>query len=542
VKCDETLPSCQRCVKWQGYCSGYKQPASMAGSRDNERSSDGEDSQSSPTAQLVIQPNPLSGGYRSVEDKLYFSSWLELAPTLPGNNLDSETWVRIIPQLSHQQAAVKWAAMAVGAMKMAIGTTIPPPSATNQAIASFNNIHYEHALHYYGNAVGHVGSATTATGIDTVRGAILASLLLACYECIQGHSDGAKIHIHHGASMIEEYFPSVEKLDSVNSICSVIWTYRLLSEQSWLYLSVFPLSGGDKGYELWRVGSLQSVVPSPMAQFSTLEEASKSWLLTRQYVMDFSRLNMVELLHDTLLSKYRGVNLELQQRYLDCLEHWYTAFRPLYSVLVNSTAMPEPTLQAISLKLSYLLAYTFTKCPILSNFEDMKSLTSTFREIIDLSGILLGDTKSSFTMDYVPTWGLLVILLRCRDRNVRLDAAKLLRKHTRRDGLWDSRLANNLGVRCSEVMPAETVNDSRNVVKARVYRQDVRAGNWVFREILLRIEEETPFTNELWSHQHQFGPYTTDYQSGNNMRTLVGIELPPMPPTTGRWLLYESSR
>ncbi|CAK7211608.1 hypothetical protein SCUCBS95973_001173 [Sporothrix curviconia] len=159
------------------------------------------DSSSSPSSSLSaassatafpLEPNYNSVMFASQWEKAYFDSWLALAPNLGGGWFPSHLWTSTIPQLCRDEPAVRFAAIAIGAMAQAMSPALlgrsyhhmlnagssegesssNPPSlssssssspadGTNSAsspetsVASASRVvpHYRNALTYYGHAL-----------------------------------------------------------------------------------------------------------------------------------------------------------------------------------------------------------------------------------------------------------------------------------------------------------------------------------------------------------------------------------------------------
>ncbi len=187
-----------------------------------------------------LEPNYNSVMFASQWEKVYFDSWLSLAPNLGGGWFPSRLWTSTIPQLCRDEPAVRFAAIAVGAMTQAMspallgrsymhmvggdgsggadGAVAPAPSPTSDAEAAAAVSHYRNALTYYGHALRLLrlgsnpdmfsgGASPTAAdnNSDAERAAVLSCLLFVCFEALQGNREGALHHIKSGLQIVDQF-------------------------------------------------------------------------------------------------------------------------------------------------------------------------------------------------------------------------------------------------------------------------------------------------------------------------------------------------
>ena len=145
VKCDEARPSCQRCMKWQGFCDGYEStstPNSENGKGTSTSGSSPDTNTTSTSTELVkaaapmaptavatpvlLEPNFNGGVFDYQWEKVYFDHWLALANNMGGGFFKSDLWTRTIPQLSRDEPAIRYAGMAIGAMANAMAPMAIP--------------------------------------------------------------------------------------------------------------------------------------------------------------------------------------------------------------------------------------------------------------------------------------------------------------------------------------------------------------------------------------------------------------------------------
>ncbi len=214
MKCDEAKPSCQRCIKWQGFCDGYA--ASSAGTQGSSAASRALVRINSPT---LIEPNFNSSVFSNQSEKFYFERWLALAPNLAGGFFDSPLWTITIPQLCVGESAVRYAALAIGAMAKAVS---PDMVHRSPATLMKRGPHYRIALTYYGRALRNVGLQQNQDQASGLRTALLSCLLFICFEMLHGNRESAIDHISYGLQIIEQFIRAYSPPDSAVSFDGVM--------------------------------------------------------------------------------------------------------------------------------------------------------------------------------------------------------------------------------------------------------------------------------------------------------------------------------
>ncbi|KAK3389220.1 hypothetical protein B0H63DRAFT_95838 [Podospora didyma] len=465
VKCDEEKPSCRRCTKWQGFCDGYG-PSSPSPSKSDRSHSPAspkaEPSSPAPSSSTNVQkyvrgptsePISDSGVFESGWEKTYFDRWLAIADTMGGGWFHMSLFSDTIPQLSGTELAIRYAAMAVGAL----ATALAPNGSTSSPTASLGNSpHYKVALTYHGQALRLVRLQQDLNSESTLRVAVIACILFACFETLHDSADAAVEHINHGLMIVEQFMRaqnvSKESRESFVLEDEILQVFQRLNYLSW--------STGlmDRWQETSRICLRTSGIPSyhdlPDV-FSDLVEARRWWDLVQHWALDFPRSAAVMLNAEPSspanLFSQRNIydNPELrgmQCQHLNMLEQWHTAFFPIYlEADANKDVGPLPFFQAISILLQYDVLLVCIRSVCFSDRETLQAMTPQFREIVRLGSIIVSNqpkvagSAEVFTMDNGPTFSLFMAATKCSDSTVRAEALTLLKTHPRRDAFWDSR-------------------------------------------------------------------------------------------------------
>ncbi len=443
MKCDETMPACIRCVKFQGYCGGYKASAPSSSRSQQQRqpsnvfpqsqSADIRPSPASTGAEVVrmwnaqhngptlVEPNFNSNVFASEWDKVYFDHWLTVAPNMGGGWFKSRLWTYTIPQLCMDDPAIRYAAMAIGAMANAMAPNIVPKV---DNLLWGNQPHYNNAVTYYGRALPMIGRQRDRGP----RAAVLACILFVCFEVLHNDRKMALKHINHGLHIIEQLVRAEALVGSGSSLSEVltrspvvedevIQVFQRLDLQSWS-LGLFKFNRATDAFKS-RPAERYPFRPIP-ASFADLAEARQWWNLAQYWMFELPRAMVPELdrMKTAAATPKKAIEMdiyripgarELQRASAECLKAWNAAFCPLYhAALQNKKADEETYLMAISLQLQYLTQSINVQSACHSDYRAIYMITPQFREINRLAGILLprqpklGGCSESFTMDNGP--------------------------------------------------------------------------------------------------------------------------------------------
>ncbi|KAJ3466721.1 hypothetical protein MRS44_004285 [Fusarium solani] len=271
VKCDETKPSCLNCMKWRGYCDGYTEnpPASSSSTSPTTTSAPSEQSSRPTTAAtyrststvnssstvssssslgsrtsfsssstsiatsdikvttgstavvrprtppILEEPAVNTVCFANSDQRAYFDEWSNLTINfLSGGLGNSRLWTITMPQLTLQEPTLRYAAMAVGALRKASNVEFEASSPNDDLMS--DNKHYLNAIIYYCEALRLQSKARPSK--EGLRTAMLSSLLFICFETQRGNMPAALKHVTHGFSMLNELAACSEKAPDLVSI------------------------------------------------------------------------------------------------------------------------------------------------------------------------------------------------------------------------------------------------------------------------------------------------------------------------------------
>ncbi|KAK4199220.1 hypothetical protein QBC40DRAFT_329607, partial [Triangularia verruculosa] len=449
VKCDEAKPACQRCLKWQGFCDGYK-ATELAPPRDDKRRR-----RSSPSARSEKSDSGLPANFEALQlgdqygaaesssqesvqhsefddrwETFYWNCWNSLANNLGGGWFSSNLFTQTVPQIGQDEPAIRYAVMAIGALACSLSPNIVPAS---PAVGDANDYHYNAALTHYGQAIRLIRLQQEPTSYPTLRVAVVACILFACFEILHGSQEAAVNHISYGSLMLSGQADGGQlKLED-----EIMQVFERMEWSAW---SIGLMIGSVRV----PIEINSRFAPDDMPdKFSGLVEARRWWDVIQHWTLHFSQAMSGQTYADgDFLPEIRT----MQSQCVGMLERWNSMFWPLYSS-ASSSRKGSSYLQATSLLLQSIVLHAYISSCGFQDSYAIPRISSQFKDIVRLSGILLGSQPLSqgcseaFTLDSGPTCALFIAATKCLDPTVQAEAASLLERYPRRDGFWDTRAA-----------------------------------------------------------------------------------------------------
>ncbi|RFU81105.1 c6 zinc finger domain [Trichoderma arundinaceum] len=196
------------------------------------------------------------------------------------------------------------------------------------------------------------------------------------------------------------------------------------------------------------------------------------------------------------------------------LQRWTEAYQPMYETVIRNAEKDRALyLQALSIRIEYLILYIYTTVPRYSSLITVKGLTPQYREINALAEELLRSRPNcGFAMDAGWTWPLFVVSFGCRDRAVREEAIRILGQYPIRNALRDSRIFRAIGIKNNETEIMNTMEGDENEQWMRLRRREL-----VFEDfgssIIFRFVQKDPVTGQ-WGLVEE----VTDFSVGSDGR------------------------
>jgi len=323
--------------------------------------------------------NPIEGQ----GEELYFEQWLVLAENLGGGWFPTNLFSDIIPQLGLTEPAIRYSAIAVGALASAVSpntVTALPPGPSHEAAS---RQHYSNALTYHGHALRlvRVGLQRDVSSDYALRVAVISCLLFACFEALHDSTEEALNHINHGLSIIDQFmytpdttYLSVSPAPSTASIGSDHYEQQQSSSSSFVQPEGSPVPFIFDGeildlfrrleYMSWCARFMQNLAPAPCAfQFlrpTGIQDLSSPFtdlLEARRSLDQIQHQTMRDLIYpepscrDALVDSPRPDSPRGA-----LLSRWYWAFRSSFELACANREQPQASTayhQAIALMLQY---------------------------------------------------------------------------------------------------------------------------------------------------------------------------------------------
>ncbi|GFF40668.1 NAD(P)H-dependent FMN reductase C4B3.06c [Aspergillus udagawae] len=197
VKCDEQQPECLQCIKTGRKCDGY------------------DPKQTNPQAQqrTVVDPVPeawtkLSADQRLVlrpgtrEERQYIEFFCTRTSRALSGFFDSDLWGYVLPQLSHSEAAIRHAVIALGALHQHLHIVLSKDRCDpGRKIAPQNE---QFIIQQYNSAIRHlVTQLSSANQVPHLT--LIACCLFVCLEILSGQVGKALDHIEAGLKIVQRW-------------------------------------------------------------------------------------------------------------------------------------------------------------------------------------------------------------------------------------------------------------------------------------------------------------------------------------------------
>ncbi|KAL2068760.1 hypothetical protein VTL71DRAFT_15098 [Oculimacula yallundae] len=496
VKCDETKPACLRCLKFWGRCDGYAIPCyrSRRSKKKNPQRTIRDptsrpllpllpDTKNSSTTQVVLQPpahhdpypdpsrhlQPLARSiptesFRSQDHYQSFSHFLQnTSHSLPGL-FPTSLWESILPQASHATPFIRTALTAIGALSGCGRKFQEDKFATSGIVISTR---YQFALSQFGIAVAQMRENLVA-GEKGLNDALIACLLVVCFEALQGNYFQAWAHIVSGHKMFKDWVDSkksyltTETAIPYNSAVGeeLANTFQRMDLQIMNWVDPRP-----KSVHLEMKHEGEQMVQDMPDVFTSLQESRTYLELVQRRMSHFvastagtdpqlekdNRMTRIDTGTETGTVQVHPESetglprtpslLPSTQRieyvaYLHEIERWFNAYVPLFDT------QTEGSRDWAAAALLQIEAETH-RVMLMSSFSNsLDSFLSTYRLVVDLAEKItdnpLYNQDELFTFDIGVVSPLRLVAKWCREPTIRRKAIALLRKAKCKEGLWDA--------------------------------------------------------------------------------------------------------
>lgn len=459
------------------------------------------------TSPLTIY-QPSSGLPLRQSEGMYFHLFrMHTASQLSGY-FNSNFWTQRVLQQCHSEAAIRHAVVALGALYKTLDESFEPASSHALATQNrYDSImhHWQVAIKQYSDAC----NAMLSVNGDHAQGnrtRLMATILLACFDSFIGDHKQAIFQIQTGLGLLEQFRsqPSARGYSSSPSVSAspsdeqvpddLIVLFNRLAIQAKSYDMAFHFpqpyiirlttpNGAIRGESPSSDRSSPAPNDSPLAsgQFDNLFEARLAAdRLCKALLVFIEKLQTAKSDPSNVLpASWKQYGMGLKER----IDAWLEAFEPIFLSRQDPGISHIESLGISALKMFMINTNIIFLMMFCDNEVQFDSFTPHFKTIVALGWEVVGTdqrraeakrqegniggmhehhetnkntiapepnqfrphVKPSFSADLGIVPPLFVVATKCRDPWLRRQAIQLLKSSARREGMWDSELAANIG-------------------------------------------------------------------------------------------------
>ncbi|KAH7184779.1 uncharacterized protein B0J16DRAFT_340450 [Fusarium flagelliforme] len=426
IKCDETRPSCTKCVQAGWKCDGY--PSEIA--VQVKLSSRSVSLQPSAKPLLSIKsysiPFKVPGSQRDRQLLHYFC--VQGSSDISGF-IASDFWSRVVLQESHQDSAVRQALVAMSSLHLDYVTS---DSAEGQTASV-------ETLTHYGKAIRTIRKRLSQTTSDTTKVALVCCIIFYCCESALGGWDAALQHLSNGLELLKSYSRSAssgtdEGIEELKAVFE-----RLDMQASFFQDDRVPLLSLPD----WK----EYITAVPEKGFSDAQEAHGTLVKLQSWLYSF--VNRHVELHEASVELLSPHILDEKDALVQAYNRWSHAFDDLEDAK-KEDGQDTHGLQVLLIHFHICQMILESKFPVDEEVFGA-SPNPTAHKILDLAETLLDYTtklnsspsatqtpRRNFSLESGVVAPLFALALKCLDESVATRAAGMLSSSHRREGLYDA--------------------------------------------------------------------------------------------------------
>ncbi|KAJ3497386.1 hypothetical protein NLG97_g1949 [Lecanicillium saksenae] len=479
VKCDETKPSCKRCVSTGRKCDGYEPVSTLAIA-----------SSPKPFQQISAAPLCRTLLYRTAHGSAHVHGYFYhhcLEQVFGGSQFK---WIQpLIAQLGEHDDAISAAVVAFSSMHKAEFLFSQDNSFILQSSDGSDARRKKSATNLgeilaaataYGKSVRALQKRIDQGGRVAVPIALVCCILFAAFNMIQCDYDGAVRHIEYGLGIVAKE-QTIER--SGGKPCLPGWSTTAADSTMSALVSGFQrlaIAAFFYGRTETLLQEQITIAPSPLAtqrlsgpSFAHIHEARSSLTLVAGSVLKFAA--DVSSYHSSGTSPPLECIGERDKK-LEYIYAWRAAFLAISSVSDGGGTDPISIRMLHLLLDSQLLALIvvlrtsldldetgYDEC--FDEFRQILILCQEYISIYSSSSTVTGTSRQvddfTFDMEILPQ--LWLIGKKCRHRQYRRWGIDLLHKYRRKEGVWDPALICNLAKRTMEIEEANVPSDDTSL-------------------------------------------------------------------------------
>ncbi|KAB8297250.1 hypothetical protein EYC80_002617 [Monilinia laxa] len=493
VKCDETKPSCQRCVSTGRRCDGY--------ATDPKRLS--------PEVQSVLEiqriPTLLPG---TVEERRGFQYFASNTATELSGYFDSSFWEHLILQASVAEPSLRHAIVGLGTLHENFSDRrLDLATKCDAARSGFG-----FATDQYSKAISHL-RRSLAAGRQKPLTSLMSCILFVCFDSLRGHFSSAIMHLQSGLRILHNsrLRSNSQGEDLIEEHIAPM--FMRLCIQAILYVDTREITERMAFAKvISTISNRENIIPR---EFKSLDAARRSLLQASDTL--FRGGYMWDGNLPTACQPKRAMDLYVKSR--SQLDAWKISFE-------NFMRSQSHTFDSKQLRGAALCKIHFTTVHIICrvtepDLEDTRSIKNSFNDpkkaavfepefqaIVSLAKSLINaaeeDTKAgkpsfTFSADLGLIAPLYYICVKSPSDTTRRQALELLLRCPRKEGMWDSSstinlvqgfwdLEQQLVYRPSEAYPISEKHVQMSEVVNLIFNEDMQ---WEWK-ICGNLEIESP--------------------------------------------------
>jgi hypothetical protein len=474
VKCDEGKPYCARCVKFGVECDGYALPNKTPIPPPTSRVL-------LPRTYSQLRPLPTLRMYRlntsplfaDEQEGRYFTIYCnEMAQQLRGP-FPTSLWDRLIPQTSEAEPFIRHAIIGIGAL-----------SKINQNIKSarlLGNLstvtpNYSYALEQYGKAIRGFRNMISR-GERDIKKVLIACILVFCFETLHARPGTAVANATSGLMLLLQWMQA-NATQSVEFFLGSEWREQSIDEDLMTALAgldlqvLFFLDTRPESVHQFMIEGANKIIPHMPPQFTSLRAARNFWSLIMRRNFHFVKIALTrakahemagywkygtEAPWEDCANLFPGGNMfstpkepaiELipeSIRYREDIDRWSTACKGLFEKIDESGRKDEKITVAL-LKMHAIISHIFLASAFFTSETQYDMFIPEFRSIMSLleytHPYLTTSGSSLYQFDLGIIIGMHMLGCRCRERETRDKAVKMMYSKQFREGFWDTGTAS----------------------------------------------------------------------------------------------------
>ncbi|KAK0130295.1 hypothetical protein ONS96_000816 [Cadophora gregata f. sp. sojae] len=472
LKCDESKPSCLRCLKSTGTCTGY---AKVPSTRIDHRAIIARPS--------VLIQQPTQKAFLNDEKESYFFKIFQSQTAADLSGVYKSTfWDHILIRESTHQNSVMSGIISIAALNESVKSAELARSATDSNKVAWQaeaKNQREYALEQYDKAIRGMRTITTDSN-SYLRKMLISTLLVFVFETIHAQPDVAFWHAMIGDRMLcswvtEQWANRNSRRRGIASPATSILEDEILlifCRFDTQFLTFVETRGHQVHINGMRDGT-PAVQEMPLV-FSDLAEATTYWELVLRRSCHFIMYGAVRTKSRTLQkdtpSTLGGRTIEInaensiygspflvpdgfiqeQAEKMNDIDRWSASFHKL---LANGKSA-SPGLREVAnialLRMTSLSIKVAVAGTTFTNETSYDEFLPQFTEIVSLARqvtdnlLVISNNKPAYHFHTSVVPPLFIVLLRCRDRAVRREAIEILRMQ-QHDGPWDRFMIASIG-------------------------------------------------------------------------------------------------